>query len=699
MRTFLDMTVYMNNMTLDYIYRIIRRHFTAVSLKYRHYTLPLQGGVGGGILLFLASTLVVSCARMGHPDGGWYDETPPRVIATHPKDKGTDVKSKRVNIYFNEFIKIDNATENVIVSPPQLEAAEIKGMGKHIQVTLRDSLKANTTYTVDFSDAITDNNEGNPLGNYTYSFSTGPQIDTMEVAGNVVEAADLEPVKGILVGLYSNLTDSAFTKQPMLRVARTDSRGRFVIKGVAPGRYRIYALQDADGDYTFKQKSEKIAFNRDIIIPSVKPDTRQDTIWRDSLRIDSISLVHYTHYLPDDVVLRAFNELITDRYLLKTERTEANHFTLFFSYGNPQLPRVRGLNFNADNAFITESNARRDTVNYWLRDSSLINQDTLRVQLQYEKTDSNGVLQLQTDTLDILSKQTYEWRRKQQQKAIEEWTKKQEKAKKKGEPYETQMPMKPLAVKIEASSELDPDKNIFISLPAPSAVVDTGKIHLYSKHDTLWYRSPFLLHLPRSRDKDSTATTDTTLIQRLKYELIGEWRPNIEYSLEIDSAAFIDIYGRASTPFKKGFKVHSTDDYSSLLVKIPDFTGQHIIAQLLNGDDKVIKEVATGTGTVEFFYIKPGSYYLRMFVDGNDNGIWDTGNFAQDRQPEAVYYYPEAIECKAKWDVTQTWNPTARSVAHQKPDKLIKQKADKQKTIRHRNAERARQLGIEMLKQ
>ena len=305
MRTFLDMTVYMNNMTLDYIYRIIRRHFTAVSLKYCHYTLPLRGGVGGGILLFLASTLVVSCARMGHPDGGWYDETPPRVIATHPKDKGTDVKSKRVNIYFNEFIKIDNATENVIVSPPQLEAAEIKGMGKHIQVTLRDSLKANTTYTVDFSDAITDNNEGNPLGNYTYSFSTGPQIDTMEVAGNVVEAADLEPVKGILVGLYSNLADSAFTKQPMLRVARTDSRGRFVIKGVAPGRYRIYALQDADGDYTFKQKSEKIAFNRDIIIPSVKPDTRQDTIWRDSLRIDSISLVHYTHYLPDDVVLRA----------------------------------------------------------------------------------------------------------------------------------------------------------------------------------------------------------------------------------------------------------------------------------------------------------------------------------------------------------------------------------------------------------
>lgn len=136
-----------------------------------------------------------------------------------------------------------------MVSPPQLETPEIVASGKRIKIELLDSLKPNTTYTIDFSDAITDNNEDNPLGNYTYSFSTGDAIDTLEVSGKVLQAKDLEPVKGILVGLYNDLSDTAFTTKPMLRVSRTDGSGRFVIKGVAPGTYRVYALQDADGNY------------------------------------------------------------------------------------------------------------------------------------------------------------------------------------------------------------------------------------------------------------------------------------------------------------------------------------------------------------------------------------------------------------------------------------------------------------------
>ena len=132
--------------------------------------------------------LLAACARMGQPDGGWYDETPPRIVSTSPADKSVNVHAKKVYINFDEYIKIDNATENVIVSPPQIEAPEIKSQGKRIVVTLKDSLKPNTTYTIDFSDAITDNNEGNPLGNYTYSFSTGSAIDTMEIAGHVLDA-------------------------------------------------------------------------------------------------------------------------------------------------------------------------------------------------------------------------------------------------------------------------------------------------------------------------------------------------------------------------------------------------------------------------------------------------------------------------------------------------------------------------------
>ena len=190
-----------------------------------------------------------SCAKMGQPDGGWYDETPPRIVGCTPADKGVGAKQRKVYINFDEYIKMDNATEKVVVSPPQMEAPEIKAEGKRISVTLKDSLKDNTTYTIDFSDAISDNNEGNPLGNYTYSFSTGSEIDTLQVSGHVLDASNLEPVKGILVGLYSDLADSAFTTKPLLRVARTDSRGIFIIKGIKPGNYKVYALQDMDGNY------------------------------------------------------------------------------------------------------------------------------------------------------------------------------------------------------------------------------------------------------------------------------------------------------------------------------------------------------------------------------------------------------------------------------------------------------------------
>lgn len=634
-------------------------------------------------LTCLFVSIFIGCARMGNPDGGWYDEKPPMVIGATPKDKATHIDSKKIRILFDEYIKIDNPTENVIISPPQMEMADIKGAGKQILINLKDSLHPNTTYTIDFSDAISDNNEGNPLGNYTYSFSTGENIDTLEVSGYVLEAENLEPIKGILVGLYDQMEDSAFHTSPMLRVARTDSRGHFVIKGIAPGSYRVYALQDADGNYTYTQKSEKIAFSHDSITPSPKPDTRQDTVWRDSLHISDIKRVGYTHFLPDDIVLRAFTPIITDRYLIKTERAEADHFTFYFSYGDDQLPLIKGLNFDEWEAFVVASNEKNDTITYWLRDTTLVNQDTLRMEVQYLMTDTLGNLVTKTDTLDMLSKQPYAKRLKQQQKEYEEWLKEQEKAKKKGQPYDSIMPIKPLKMKIDAPSQLDPDKNIRFSAPCPLMVADSTKIHLYSKHDSLWYESKFLFRQ----------------INTLEYELLGEWHPTIEYSLEIDSAAFIDIYGNATKATKNGFGVKSEDAYSTIIITLAGMNGKNAIVQLLTSNDGVYKETNTTSGQAEFYYVKPGDYYMRMYIDENNNGKWDTGDFDQDLQPETVYYYPDVLQCKAKWDLTQTWNPTARETFRQKPEKITKQKPDKEKTMKKRNADRAKSLGIEYIEQ
>ena len=631
-------------------------------------------------LLLAAVAVMASCAKMGQPDGGWYDETPPVIIKTTPQDKGVNINQKKIAIHFDEYIQIDNPTEKVVVSPPQMEQAEINAAGKKIEIELKDTLKPNTTYTIDFSDAITDNNENNPLGNYTYSFSTGDHIDTLEVAGYVLNAKDLEPIKGILVGLYSNLNDTAFTGEPMLRVSRTDSRGKFIIKGIAPGDYRIYALQDADNNYRFSQKGEQLAFTHDIITPTFKPDIRQDTLWRDTLHIDSIARVPYTHFLPDDITLRAFTETQTDRYLIKSERTEPDHFTFFFSYGDSLLPEVKGLNFDEREAFITEHSEKRDTVTYWLRDTMLVNQDTLRMELKYMATDTLGVLRLQTDTLDMLAKTPYEKRMEQQADRYKEWKKKQDRAKKRGKPYETEMPAAALKPQYIVASEPDPDQNVIITMPAPLAKADTSCIHLYSKHDTLWYRSPYVF-----RPKQGANRT---------YELLGEWRPGIEYSLEIDTMAFTDIYGKTSAPYKQGFKVRSEDSYATVLFEVTGMKDTTIVVQLLSSSDEVVKEVSTDNGTAEFFYVKPGTYYARMFIDSNRNGEWDTGLYADDRQAETTYYYPEKLECKEKWDMTLTWNPTSRKPFMQKPLEITKQKPEKEKTIRRRNLERARELGI-----
>jgi putative lipoprotein len=661
------------------------------------WVLPSLKGMGGGLSLLLTVVIgggFTSCARMGNPDGGWYDETPPKVLGATPADKATEVKAQKVKISFDEFVKIDNPTENVIVSPPQLQAPEIKATGKSIEVKLLDSLKANTTYTIDFSDAISDNNEGNPLGNYTYSFSTGAEIDTMEVSGYVVAAENLEPVKGILVGLYANLADSAFEKQPMLRVSRTDSRGHFVIKGVKRGTYRVYALQDVDGNYQFNQKSEMIAFNHELIKPSVMDDTRQDTLWSDSLHIADIKRVGYAHFLPDNITLCAFHEVLTSRYLLSITRNEANHFAVNFSYGNPKLPQIKGLNFNAHDAFIAIPNAKRDTIDYWLRDTALVNQDTLRMEMTYLMTDSAGQLVSQTDTLEVLSKQPYERRMKQLKATYEKWQKQQDKLKKKGEPYQTEMPRPTLAIRMQNTNEIDPEKRLQLQFETPISTIDTTKVHLYTKVDSLWYRANYQLLPAARRNAEGHFVRPDSLKYGMNYEISADWKPGQDYSFETDSTAFTDIYGAVTPKYKQGFKVKSDDEFGSLVITLTGLDGQPCIVQLLDRNDKVIKEVAAEHQQAEFYYLKPETYYLRLFVDSNHNGIWDTGDYAKDRQPEAVYYYPGKIECKAKWDLTESWNPTSTPLYQQKPGAITKQKADKQKTIRRRNAERAKQMGL-----
>jgi uncharacterized protein (DUF2141 family) len=633
----------------------------------------------------LFALLLAACASIGNPDGGRYDETPPKVLVSYPADKATNSDKKKISIAFDEYIKLENASEKVIVSPPQIEAPNIRANGKRVRIDLYDSLQANTTYTIDFSDAIEDNNEGNPMGNYTYSFSTGDEIDTMEVAGTVLNAENLEPIKGIMVGLYpadTSFNDTILRSTPFKRVSRTNGSGKFSIKGVKPGKYHVFALKDADGNFLFNQKSEIIAFDTTTYTTSQGPDLRMDTVWRDSTHWDSIRAIPFTHYYPDDIVLRAFQEEGQDQHMLKNERLVPESFTLYFTAPADSLPKIKGLNFN-DSCLVAEPTLHNDTITYWVTDTMFIyHQDTLAMTITYLETDTLGMLSPHTDTLEMAPKTTYEKLKKEKDKKIEDWEKEREKKLKKAKeplPYEENPFLKTfLEITGKPAGSLDPNQNVVFTSNEPIASLDTTMMHFYLKKDSNLIPQPFLF-LPVEGSLRS-------------YTLYAEWETKQQYVFQVDSAAFLSILGNGSKAIKQEFRVRDEDEFGSIFVHITS-KDSNVVVQIMSKGDKPMRTLrADEKGRADFYYMKPGDYYIRCFIDNNQNDKWDTGNYQEGKQPEEVFYFPKPLTVKAKWDLAQDWNPRLERLDKQKAMEITKQKPDKEKTVKDRNRKRDEEM-------
>jgi hypothetical protein len=630
-------------------------------------------------LILMLVIIGYSCASMGTPDGGPYDEMPPKFVRSTPSLRAVNIKDNKFELEFDEFIKLEKASEKVIISPPQIEQPEIKVVGKKVVGELFDTLKEATTYTIDFSDAIVDNNEGNPMGHFTYSFSTGASIDTMEVSGTVLNAEDLEPIKGIQVGLHKNLNDSALRTLPFDRVSRTDSRGHFIIRGVAPGKYRIYALMDGNQNYLFDSKTEMVAFSDSIIVPSMMPATRQDTLWKDTLTIDTIKTVGYTRFMPDDIILRAFKEENTRQYFSRSQRDKENHFILKFSAKADTLPVLTGLNFDAKDAFVVEPNEGNDSICYWIKDSLVYQMDTLALQMDYLYTDSLEQLVPKRDTVYLANKLTREQREKLAKKEAEEKEKERKKKEKKGETIEpAKTPF--LAMNVDAPSSFDVNRNIALSFEEPVALIDTSAIHLNVKVDSLWEETPFMF-------------VADSLLPR-KYEILAEWEPEKEYQLKIDSAAIVGLYGLHTNKVEQTIKVKKLDEYGTLLFNLQGAPSTSVV-ELLDNSGKVLRrQNVTSENTADFYYLAPNAkYYVRLFNDRNGNGKWDTGNVEQGLHPEEVYYFPKVWEMKANFEFEETWNIHATPVDKQKLDEIKKQKPEETKKVQNKNKERAKKLG------
>lgn len=608
-------------------------------------------------ILFFAGTIIafimVACASIGRPEGGPRDEMPPVFIKSNPTQGQTNVKSNKIEIFFDENLKVDDASNKVVISPVQKAMPSIIANGKKVSVELRDTLIPNTTYTIDFSDAIRDLNEGNPVDGFALDFSTGDSIDSLRISGMLFEARNLEPAQGMIVGVYSNLADSAISTLPLERISKTNQLGQFTIRGLKPGYYRIFALNDKNRDYHW-DRSEDVAFYDVALSPSVEPIEVMDTL-RASDGKDSLVSRQGVKFLPNNVLLTWFNEGYAAQYLKDYKRPERNRITFDFATKADTLPQITIINgkkagLDIDEWALLNAGETLDTLEYWINDSVILAQDSILVAARYLRTDTNENLSWTTDTLKLFYKEP-----------------KKKKKKDKDEETDSIPEVKFLNWTLQAANPQDVNKPLRFLSSQPLAFIDNNGIKLSIKRDTIWESLPSPRILP-----DTSGYI-------LKYTIPYEWQAGEKYKLEIDSASLIGIYNECNKPYKQEFSVRPIEDYVNLYFNVSG-TELPIIVELLDGSDKVVATAPVIEGKASFNFLLPGKYFARAFIDNNNNGEYDTGKILDKQQPEEVYYYPKIINAKKNWDIEQSWNIYEQPLDLQKPLQIKKNKPAQKKS-------------------
>lgn len=605
------------------------------------------------IFIIIAAAVMYSCANIGNPSGGPIDKTPPIFMRSNPTPNAVNVKDRKIEIFFDEIVTLKDPSTKIIVSPAQTEMPRMSALGRKVTVELVDSLLPNTTYTIDFSNSIQDNNEGNAIDNFAFAFSTGSVIDSMRVSGYVLDSRTLEPMQSVVVGLQSNLADSAFHKEKLQRVALTNDRGQFTIRNVSPGSYHIFALKDLDRDYKFGNPTEDIAFLDSIIVPSIGSREAADTVYNDLNEIDTIMRATRPAYFPNDILLSMFNEDRKSQYLANNLRVDSTRISLTFAAASDTLPSLSivGRNDVPDQWYTLERSQTNDTLTYWIRPPHLVSADTLMVATTYLRTDTASNLSWGTDTLKF----TF-----QRQKA---------KKKKKNEGTDSLEQIRFM--------ELHPLANGTQEVYAPLLLQTGTPIERYSRE---------AFHLQRKLQNDTTfypaeiksiALRDSTLSRR-DLMLKVDWEPGAAYTLAVDSLAMTDIYGLQTKPLKVDFNVRKMEEYGNIVFNIPAVRDSAIV-ELLDGTEKIVLRAPVKSHRAELLNLLPGKYYARLFIDRNGNGKYDTGNYDMHLQPEETVYYPGAINLKKNWDVEQTWDIYATPIDKQKPEAIKKNKPERKK--------------------
>lgn len=610
-------------------------------------------------IFFFSSLLILlgGCANMAQgPTGGKKDTESPKFVKSTPSPNEKNVNVKRIEIDFNEYVQITNPSQNLVVSPPQKSSPIAKALGKKIIVELKDSLRPNATYTLDFRNCIGDYTENNPVKNYCHTFSTGNELDTLTISGIVLNAENLKPAENVYVGIYSTQNDTMITSTPFERIGKTSEDGRFNIKGVAGKNYKIYALEDLNNNYYYDQAGEGIALQEMALpIPTVTTNYTYDTIFKDSITIDTIIAKKEVKYYPDSVILRLFHKEVKLQEFKKIVRNDRHAFSLYFQKIENSIPKIVPVNFTASKDwYIVETNKMADTITYWITDSTIYQKDSLTIATDYLITDSTGNLIHHPDTL--IAHLTPKYIKDEEKKANDE-----ELLRKKYEKRGKVKPRTNLIQMLSKNGSIEIDDSLIVWWNQPMAIIKDEMLHLSYKKDSSDISVPFKI---QRRENQRAFYIDAEIIQ-------GE-----KYTLEIDSAAIFDYYGNHNNKIKLNFNKKFEDEYGHIKLNISNFTG-NIIVQLLNSSEEIIREVKSNEKKISFIHISPGTYFVKLIEDSNNNGKWDTGDNDNNRFPEQVYYFSKALKVRAGWGVEEDWNIKEKKIDNQRPSGLQSNKKKK----------------------
>lgn len=595
-------------------------------------------------LYMLLVILISGCAKVGAPTGGIKDVNPPVFVEGVPEDRSVNFNGKEIEITFDEYVQLKDQNKELLVSPPLKKRPLIRIRDKSVRVTLNNELLPQTTYTVNFGNAISDLNEGNVLPDFEFVFSTGNTIDSLSVTGKVLHAFDMKAAKeDVLVMLYENLADSAPLLEIPRYIGKAGKTGLFSINNVHADTFRILTLIDANENRMYDPGSESVGFLDSLLVISsanVKPVT---------FIKDTVKIIHQatkagragkkatgqnadTTIAPGkklnalNVSFFYFQEEVNKIFVATKKRDKAEKLTFTFTRPPHDTVKITPLNFKpGPDWFVREESQNRDTLTCWITDTLIARQDTLKLALAYLTTDSLDRYVERSDTFAL-----------KYQKAEGGISTRRGRT-------EAVVVKKGLALASGFASRNIQELNKPVTFIAgqPLGKIDPGNIEFFRLEDTLSFEQPFTV----SRDSLNIRT----------FKIACEWQEDLQYRLLLKPGVASDIFGLTNDSLELKFATRKADYYGRVLVTLGS---QHfpMILQLLDEKEKMFQQKSvTEPGVVIFDYLAPGKYVLKAFYDENNNLQWDTGSYLKHIQPEKVYYHRMSDPVRSNWDHEINW--------------------------------------------